>query len=102
MLHLSDKDFQSHLLILIHALIAYNKRYCLIDECLISDHLTFKHPYERHIKQDILWLLTRMSISCESVMKVIKSYLSSPTQTPLLPVLTIIANFVYEQPAHVI
>lgn len=31
MLHLSNKEFQEHLLILIHALIAYNKRYCLID-----------------------------------------------------------------------
>ena len=45
MLHLSNKEFQEHLLILIHTLIAYNKRYCLLDETLLSDHLTHRQPY---------------------------------------------------------
>jgi hypothetical protein len=69
---------------------------------MLSDHLTYRHAYEKCIKSDILWLLTRMSVSCEAINKVMKSYLANTDITPLLPILTIIANFIYEHPDHII
>jgi hypothetical protein len=43
-----------------------------------------------------------MSISCEALNKVTRNYFSNPEGTPLLPVLTIIGNFIYEQPEHIV
>lgn len=43
-----------------------------------------------------------MSLSCDAVNKVIKSYLSSVEVSPLLPVLTIMANFIYQQPESIV
>jgi hypothetical protein len=74
----------------------------MIDEAMLSDHLTYKHAYEKSIRSDVLWLLTRMSLKPEAIVKVMKSYLNNNETTPLLAVLTIIANFIYEEPDHVV
>jgi hypothetical protein len=69
---------------------------------MLSDHLTYRHSYEKCIRSDVLWLLTRMSVSCEAMNKVMKSYLANSEITPLLSILTIMANFIYEHPDHII
>lgn len=43
-----------------------------------------------------------MSLSCDALNKVLKSYFSSTENSPLLPVLTIVGNFIYEQPEHIV
>ena len=78
MLHLSNKHFQGHLLLLIHGLVAYNNRYGILDENSLSEHMLYRHNYERHVREEIIWLLTRMSLSSKALAKVMSSYLSFP------------------------
>ena len=66
------------MLIFVHAMIAYNKKYCLLDEARLSENLARRHSYEKYIREEVIWLLTRMSLSSETVSKITKNYLQNP------------------------
>ena len=102
MLHLSDKIFQQHLLIFIHGLIAYNRRYGILDESSLSIHLLHRHNYEQHPGEEIFWLLSRMTISPEAIQKILRNFYSFPTEIPLLSILMILSTYIYEQPTDLI
>lgn len=103
MLYLSDKQLQEHLLIFVHCLIAYNSIYRLVDEFSFSAHLLHKHSYEKAIRQEIFWILAVMTVSDVAVIKILKVYqISEAKQNIILPILTILSNFIAEAPEAVV
>lgn len=70
----------------------------MLDEDRLSVALVHRKIYERTVRDEVLWLLTRISVSSEAVLKILKSYPFNQNSPSILPILTILANFIVDKP----